>query len=54
MKDNQRIKELTDALRLALEALNTAPRFNVSEDMDSYDIAALCEKALNKTKQNHD
>jgi hypothetical protein len=51
MKDNQRIKELTDALRLALEALNTARRFKVpSADMDSYDIAALCEKALNKTK----
>ena len=49
MKDNQRIKELTDALRLALEALNTAPRFKVpSAETDSYDIAALCEKALKK------
>ena len=38
---------MLDALRHALAALNTAPRFKVSGlATDSYAIAALCERAI--------
>ena len=48
--------ELVSTLRLALEALNTAPRFRVphldtdEQRMDSYRIAALCDRVLARAK----
>ena len=41
------IRELIAALRLAQQALNTAPRFRVG-DTDSYQIAARVDTALAK------
>lgn len=43
--------ELLDALRQAVHALNTAPRFAVPVlDSDSYAIAAICDRALAKAE----
>ncbi len=40
---------LLSALKLAVEALNIAPRFNVRHlDTDSYKIAAVCDAAINE------
>jgi hypothetical protein len=38
--------DMLDTLTLALEALNTAPRFPVRPGLTSYDIAGRCERAL--------
>jgi hypothetical protein len=41
--------DLLKALQQAVAALNTAPRFKVpSLDSDSYEIAAVCDRALAK------
>lgn len=43
--------ELLAALRMALQALNTAPRFKVPHlETDSYRIASVCDAALAKAK----
>jgi hypothetical protein len=41
--------DLVEALELALDALNTAPRFHV-RDTDSYDIASRVSAVLAKSK----
>ena len=43
--------DLLDALQLAVQALNTAPRFPVPHLLsDSYRIAAICDRALARAK----
>jgi hypothetical protein len=42
-------RALVEALKLALRALNTAPRFRVG-DTDSYKIAARIEAVLSEAK----
>lgn len=42
--------DMREALAMALQALNTAPRFKVPcLDTDSYRIATICEAALAKS-----
>ena len=44
-------RNLLEALEQAVAALNTAPRFSVpSLDIDSYEIAATCDKAIATAK----
>ncbi len=43
-------QDLLEALNQAVTALNTAPRFNVTGHKDSYQVAAMCERAIAKTK----
>jgi hypothetical protein len=55
MDDDLRLRlaarPLLAALEKALAALNQAPRFRVPGlDMDSYEIAALCDKAIAEAK----
>lgn len=46
------VRELTAALRQAVTALNTAPRFRVpSLDTDSYRVASICDRALAHAKE---
>lgn len=44
--------EMLDALLLAQKALNAAPSFRVSLEprMNSYDVAAIVDRAVNKAK----
>ena len=49
----QAASDLLEALELAVTALNTAPRFIVRVQgtrTDSYDIAAVCDRAIAKAK----
>jgi hypothetical protein len=42
---------LRAAVELAVQALNTAPRFQVPHlDMDSYAIASMCDRAIAEAK----
>lgn len=48
---SQAASDLLEALELAVAALNTAPRFTVpGRGTDSYDIAAVCDRAIAKAK----
>jgi hypothetical protein len=43
--------DLLQALEQAVKALNTAPRFSVPAlDMDSYEVAAICDRAIAEAK----
>jgi hypothetical protein len=43
----QAAQDLLDTLQLALEALNTVPRFAVrGRDLDSYEVAKQCDRAI--------
>jgi hypothetical protein len=47
----QAASELLEALEQAVVALNTTPRFKVpSLDTNSYEIAAICDRAIAKAK----
>ena len=46
---DQKILVLVDALKWAVLALNTAPRFKVG-DTDSYEIAAKCDRTIAKVE----
>jgi hypothetical protein len=47
----QSAEQILKTLQLAVQALNTAPRFKVG-DTDSYKIAALCDQTIAQMKPN--